>query len=122
MSESQVYLVTGASKGLGRSICDILASNGFTVIGLSRESNELISLETSLKGKNLESMIFPCDLSSEAQIRSTAQKISEKFNAINGIIHNAGIIGPVGSMFEVDTNLWNETIRVNLLAVQQLTK
>ena len=53
MSESQVYLVTGASKGLGRSICDILASNGFTVIGLARESNELISLETSLKGKKL---------------------------------------------------------------------
>ena len=122
MSESQVYLVTGASKGLGRSICDILASNGFTVIGLARESNELISLESFLKGKNLESMIFPCDLSSEAQIRSTAQKISEKFNSINGIIHNAGIIGPVGSMFEVDTNLWNDTIQVNLLAVQQLTK
>ena len=122
MSESQVYLVTGASKGLGRSICEILATNGFTVIGLARESNELISLEKSLKEKNSESMIYPCDLSSEAQILSTAQKISEKFTTINGVIHNAGIIGPVGSMFEVDTNLWNETIQVNLLAVQQLTK
>ena len=81
----------------------------------------MISLEIS-KRKKLGINDFPCDLSSEAQIRSTAQKISEKFTAINGIIHNAGIIGPVGSMFEVDTNLWNDTIQVNLLAVQQLTK
>ena len=106
MSESQVYLVTGASRGLGRSICHILASNGFTVIGLARESTELLSLEGALKVKNSESMICPCDLSSEAHIRSTAGKISEKFTAINGIIHNAGIIGPVGSMFEVDTMNW----------------
>ena len=122
MSESQVYLVTGASKGLGRSICDILASNGFTVIGIARKSKELSSLENNLKKINANSATFACDLSSENQIASTADKITNDFPLIHGLIHNAGIIGPVGSMFNVKTNLWNETIQVNLLAVQQLTK
>ena len=122
MSETQVYLVTGASKGLGRSICEILATNGFTVIGIARKSKELSSLENNLKNINANSATFACDLSSETQIALTADKITNDFPLIHGLIHNAGIIGPVGSMFNVETNLWNETIQVNLLAVQQLTK
>ncbi len=122
MSESKVYVVTGASKGLGRSICQLLALKGFTVIGIARKSNELSSLEHYLKSININSVIFACDLSSEKQIASTAAKITHDFPVIHGLIHNAGIIGPVGSMFNVGTNLWNETIQVNLLAVQQLTK
>ena len=122
MSESQVYLVTGASKGLGRSICEVLATNGFTVIGIARNSIELSSLENYLKNINANSATFACDLSSENQIALTAAKITNDFPMIHGLIHNAGIIGPIGSMFNVETNLWNETIQVNLLAVQQLTK
>lgn len=122
MSESQVYVVTGASKGLGRSICEILATNGFTVVGIARTSIELSSLENYLKKINPKSATFACDLSSENQIATTAAKITHDFPVIHGLIHNAGIIGPVGSMFNVETNLWNETIQVNLLAVQQLTK
>ena len=122
MSESQVFVVTGASKGLGRSICEILATNGFTVVGIARNSIELSSLENYLKKINPKSATFACDLSSENQIATTAAKITHDFPVIHGLIHNAGIIGPVGSMFNVETNLWNETIQVNLLAVQQLTK
>ena len=122
MSESKVYVVTGASKGLGRSICQLLASKGFTVIGIARNSTELSSLGNYLKNFNPKSATYACDLSSENQIASTAAKITNDFPLIHGLIHNAGIIGPVGSMFNVETNLWNETIQVNLLAVQQLTK
>ena len=122
MSESKVYVVTGASKGLGRSICQLLASKGFTVIGIARNSTELSSLGNYLKDINHKSATYACDLSSENQIASTAAKITNDFPLIHGLIHNAGIIGPVGSMFNVETNLWNETIQVNLLAVQQLTK
>jgi len=122
MAESQVYVVTGASKGLGRSICEILASKGFTVIGIARVSSELSKLENYLQNINSSSATFPCDLSKEAEINSVAELIVNNYPIIHGVIHNAGIIGPVGSMFEVDTNLWNETLQVNLLAVQQLTK
>jgi len=122
MAESQVYVVTGASKGLGRSICEVLASKGFTVIGIARVSSELSKLENYLQNINSNSATFPCDLSKEAEINSVAELIVNNYPIIHGVIHNAGIIGPVGSMFEVDTNLWNETLQVNLLAVQQLTK
>jgi len=122
MAESQVYVVTGASKGLGRSICEVLASKGFTVIGIARVSSELSKLENYLQNINSSSATFPCDLSKEAEINSVAELIVNNYPIIHGVIHNAGIIGPVGSMFEVETNLWNETFQVNLLAVQQLTK
>ena len=44
----EVYLVTGASRGIGRSLSLELVNSGFTVIGLSRQSTELDLLEDEL--------------------------------------------------------------------------
>lgn len=122
MSEQSVFLITGASKGLGRSICEILANKGYIVVGLARQSSELAELDTFLKKYNDKSCAIACDLSVPEMVNNTAGEIVERFPAIHGIIHNAGIIGPVGNIFTVDEAKWNETLVVNLVSVQQLTR
>ena len=119
---NQVYLVTGASKGLGRSICELLAKNGYIVIGLARNSSDLSSLDALLKRFNPKSMAISCDLSNPSEVSSAGKQIAEGFSSIHGIIHNAGIISPIGSMFDVDSSVWDKTMMVNLLSVQHLTK
>ena len=119
---NQVYLVTGASKGLGRSICELLAKNGYIVIGLARNSSDLSSLDALLKRFNPKSMTISCDLSNPREVSSAGKQIAEGFSSIHGIIHNAGIISPIGSMFDVDSSVWDQTMMVNLLSVQHLTK
>lgn len=118
---SEAYIVTGASKGLGRSICDLLAENGYVVIGLARDSTELKSLGEHLKKYNNESRVLVCDMSNRYDVSEVGKQIVTDFSRIDGIIHNAGIIGPVGSMFTTATDEWNNTIMVNLLSIQHLT-
>ena len=122
MPGSEVFLVTGASKGLGKSICETLAQEGYIVIGLARSSRELTNLGSYLKGFNNDSQTVVCDLSDLEQVKLAGTDIIQRYPRIHGIIHNAGIIGPVGRMFSVSDAAWNETMTVNLLSVQLLTR
>ena len=117
-----VFLITGASKGLGRSLALSIAESGGVVIALARESLELESVEVELKKISKESLAVVCDLADSSQISRTAEMIVSSFGHLSGIIHNAGIINPIGNMLDVEREGWEKTIQVNLLGVQDLTR
>lgn len=117
-----VFLITGASKGLGRSLALSIAESGGVVIALARESLELESVEVELKKISEESFAVVCDLADSSQISQTAEMIASSFGHLSGIIHNAGIINPIGNMLDVEREGWEKTIQVNLLGVQDLTR
>ena len=117
-----VFLITGASKGLGRSLALSIAESGGVVIALARESPELESVEVELKKISEESFAVVCDLADSSQISQTAEMIASSFGHLSGIIHNAGIINPIGNMLDVEREGWEKTIQVNLLGVQDLTR
>ena len=117
-----VFLITGASKGLGRSLALSIAESGGVVIALARESLELESVEVELKKISKESLAVVCDLADSSQISRTAEMITSSFGHLSGIIHNAGIINPIGNMLDVEREGWEKTIQVNLLGVQDLTR
>ena len=117
-----VFLVTGASKGLGRSLALSIANSGCTVIALARESPELNSVEFELKKISQESFAIACDLSDSSHILDASEIIVSNFGHLSGIIHNAGIINPIGNMLDVEREGWERTIQVNLLGVQDLTR
>lgn len=74
-----MIIVTGASKGLGREICDRLVSRGVEVIGLAR---------------NAGGLPFPsmdCDVSSYEQVKAVAQQIRKSGAKVTGLINAAGI-------------------------------
>lgn len=117
-----VFLITGASKGLGRSLALSIAESGGVVIALARESLELQSVEVELKKISEGSLAVVCDLADSSQISRTAEMIVSSFGHLSGIIHNAGIINPIGNMLDVEREGWEKTIQVNLLGVQDLTR
>ena len=117
-----VFLITGASKGLGRSLALSIAESGGVVIALARESPELQSVEVELKKISEGSLAVVCDLADSSQISRTAEMIVSSFGHLSGIIHNAGIINPIGNMLDVEREGWEKTIQVNLLGVQDLTR
>jgi len=117
-----VFLVTGASKGLGRSIALAIAKSGATVIALARSSSELKEIETKLKTISDDSVAVSCDLSKSADISNASEFILSKFDHISGIVHNAGIINPIGNMLDTPRDDWELTLKVNLLGVQDLTR
>lgn len=117
-----VFLVTGASKGLGRSLALSIASSGGIVIALARDSPELKSIEIELKEISEKSIAVSCDLAEFSQISQTAKLIISNFEHLSGIVHNAGTINPIGNMLDIEREKWERTIQVNLLGVQDLTR
>jgi 3-oxoacyl-[acyl-carrier protein] reductase len=74
-----MIIVTGASKGLGRAICDRLVSKGIFVFGLAR---------------NVEDIPFPsmaCDVSSPDDVKAVAQRLKKDGVKVDGLVNAAGI-------------------------------
>ena len=108
----EVYLVTGASKGLGKAISESLVNDKRVVIALARGSNELSLVEKSLKSKNQNSMIIECDLSDKNSISEACNIIKNRFTHLSGIVHNAGTIQPISKLLESNNQEWARAIMV----------
>ena len=116
------YLVTGASKGLGRAIALEIAKAGFPVIAIARQSDELNSIRDDLQSYSSNSIAIACDIASKSDVEATVDQIMSEFTHLSGIVHNAGIISPIANMLEVTTADWEKLIHVNLIGVQNLTR
>ncbi len=108
----KVALVTGASRGIGASIAQVLARDGATVIGLDipQAMEELKVVTDAIDGKALA-----CDITDPAAPKQIADFVQEQFGGIDLVIHNAGITRDktLGNMPE---HFWDMTIAVNLSA------
>lgn len=74
-----MIVVTGASKGLGRAICDRLTAGGVAVVGLARQVDDLP---------------FPsmrCDVSSAPDVKAVARRLKADGASVRGLINAAGI-------------------------------
>ena len=118
---NKTYLVTGASKGIGRAIARSLANDDYQVILLARPSDDLESACEEIQSISPSSFPIACDLSQPESIDSALQSL-QHLDAIHGIVHNAGTITPIQSMFDADDEVWERNIYVNITGVQRLTR
>jgi 3-oxoacyl-[acyl-carrier protein] reductase len=80
-------LVTGASRGLGRSVALSLAAEGRRVVGIARDSNDLEQLEKELSAFRTDNEVKSCDLTKKTQILELLNGIHGE---IDGVVHNLG--------------------------------
>jgi NAD(P)-dependent dehydrogenase (short-subunit alcohol dehydrogenase family) len=57
---------------------------------------------------------MPCDVLDPANVRSSFARVLDSAQRIDVLINNAGAIGPIGKMAEVDTGAWSRLMRINL--------
>ena len=120
--DPQTYVVTGASKGLGRALALALAGHGYPVLALARPSTELDEIGGLLSSVAPGSRSIECDLSNPTSIANAASLISQQTTFLAGLVHNAGAIAPVKPLDKVDASDWAHSIQVNLVGIQDLTQ
>lgn len=101
----KVALVTGASRGIGKSIAEELAVNGAkVVINYANNSEQAEQVATIIKEQGGEALAIQADISQVAEIEKLFQKILEEYGQIDIIVNNAGIMitKPIGSVTEED--------------------
>ncbi|MCW8397972.1 SDR family oxidoreductase [Legionella sp. PATHC038] len=115
MSHSAV--ITGASSGIGHALTLELASQGITVIAIARNNTELLKL----KEKHPEKIkTIPADITTDEGLTRIANEM--KSLNINYLIHNAGIISPLGLLHKATAADIRKIIETNLIAPMLLTQ
>ena len=111
--QGQIALVTGASRGIGRTIAWRLARADCDVILLARSAKELTELALEIKTAGREAMAIPTDLRDAEQIERAVKKALGYFGRIDLLVNNAGLwhYAPVQ---EMDIAEWDEMFDVNV--------
>lgn len=119
--DGQTFLVTGASKGLGKSLSLELAKKGARVLLLARNSSDLESTTRAVQHLSPTSLQVVCDLADTDSITAGIETILGHVEQIDGLVHNAGDISPIKPLFVAGTDAWTRSMMVNIVGVQALT-
>ena len=107
MTEKKRLLITGCNRGLGHGIATVAIEQGYEVIALGRtEPKDLV---------NSNSLTFThVDFGKLDSIGTSTRTALRKINHIDLVVLNAGILGKLAHMSEVDTSDLKQTMDVNV--------
>lgn len=119
--KDKVFIVTGATSGMGKGIALQFAKEGASLIlnGRDQERGDVVSREIRSIGSDVE--FLAGDIGKESTNQELVQKAVETFGNLDGIVTNAGILG-LGKITELETNEWYRTFQTNLDSVFFLLK
>jgi len=117
MSNTKVWYITGASKGMGLSLTKQLLAKGHSVVATSRS----ITAFEGLKDNSNNFLPLEVDLKSEESVSASIQKAVEKFGRIDVVINNAGY-GLGGALEELSSAEIDENFQVNFFAVVRVVQ
>jgi 3-oxoacyl-[acyl-carrier protein] reductase len=119
-------LVTGASRGLGQVIACRLAQAGMHLALLARDGAALEQavgrVQSACLDATQEIRCYVADLADEAQLDAAAAACLRDFGAIDVLVNNAGIQGPIGPLDRVDWADWRRVLEVNFFAAARLCR
>lgn len=123
---NRIILITGASDGIGAALALRVAGLGARVILHGRNVKKLESVYDQIQSSNdaPRPSIAPMDLAtadSDAYL-SLAESISTEFRQLDGLVHNAGILGDRLSIEQYDPADWQRVMHVNVTAAFALTQ
>lgn len=122
---NKTVLVTGASDGIGKVCAKTFVQYGATVILLGRNQAKLEKvydeIETACPGKTI---IHPLDFrkAKPADFEQLAASLDAQFTSLDGLVHNAAMLGPRCPIQFYPDQDWQDLMQVNVTAAFALTK
>jgi NAD(P)-dependent dehydrogenase (short-subunit alcohol dehydrogenase family) len=120
----RVIMVTGATRGIGKAVATALVKLGATVILHGRRATALDRLYRELAPLGAEPAVAVLDFE-RAQgeaYQQLADEIERRYGRLDGLLHNAGILGDRSAIEDYDIGLWQRVLHVNLTAPFILTR
>lgn len=123
--KGKVILVTGAGDGIGKEAALSFARAGATVILLGRTVSKLESVyDEILAAGGAEPAIVPLDLKGATftHYQGLNATIIEQFGHLDGLLHNASLLGVLSPFEHIDHGNWHDLMQVNVTAQFLLTQ
>ena len=112
--EGQVAWVTGAGRGIGRAAALALAEQGAAVALVSRTQDEVEQVAKEIRARGGTAIASLLDVSNWDMVNWTAQQVVAALGPIDILINNAGVLEPLGKIWETDPEQAGRLFDVNL--------
>ncbi len=114
----KVAVLTGAAKGLGGAITDVLACDGAQIVlaGRDLEALEAHAAQLHAEHPERENLVAICDVTSEADVQALIGAAVERFGGLDILVNTAGVIGPIETPAQdVSVDDFRAVLDVNVL-------
>ena len=110
---SQVALVTGANKGIGKAIALGLAREGASLVLAARDVAALKQAAAEIEALGYPVLAIPTDVTDEQQVDALFSRAMERFGKLDLLVNNAGAFDG-GPLDQLSVEAWDRVIAVNL--------
>ena len=121
MLEGKIALVTGASRGIGKAIADMLGTQGATVIGTATTDSGAEAISQRFTAAGITGQGMRLDVSDAASVEAVIKAISETYGAVGILVNNAGITRD-NLLMRMKDDEWDAVVNTNLSSVYRLSK
>ncbi len=118
----RIALVTGASRGIGYATALALARAGAHIVAVARTVGGLEELDDAVRAEGASATLVPLDLDDFDGIARLALALNERYQRLDILIGNAGLLGPVSPLGHVDPKDFERVMRINVAANLQLIR
>ena len=114
--KKKTCLITGARTGIGLSIGQTLAQNGYRVIFSGRSVNDCKDTVNQLVTDGYEAVESPIDLSNLSSLKQQTEMALSIWGTVDILINNGAVIEPITSLEKIELQDFEKAVRVNYLA------
>lgn len=119
--DNEIALVTGASRGIGKSIAVELGNQGAVVIGTATSEKGAESISEYLHASNIKGKGYVLDVTQQSSVDQLLSSVQEEFGAPSILVNNAGITKD-NLLMRMKDDEWNDIINTNLTSIYRLSK
>lgn len=117
----ELVLVSGASRGIGRSIAEMLGGQGATIIGTATSESGAESISAYLQSAGISGQGMVLDVADADSISGVLKAVNDDYGAISVLVNNAGITRD-NLLMRMKDEEWNDIINTNLNSVFRMSK
>ena len=121
MSDKKIALVTGASRGIGKSIADRLGRDGFIVIGTATSQVGADTISERFKNSGIDGVGKALNVTDADQVKVLLKDIGGEFGAPTVLVNNAGITRD-NLFLRMKDDEWSDVVDTNLNALFSVSK
>lgn len=119
--EGTVSVVTGASRGIGRSIAQALAEAGSQVVVAARATADLKETANQIEAAGGVAVAIQTDVGDSASVRALVAAVEERFDQVDVLVNNAGARQNFANIDELDEATWQDIVNINLSGVYRMS-
>lgn len=112
--KGQVALITGSSRGIGRSIAEIMAAMGAKVVVSSRKAPACEEVASAIRKEGGEAHVIPCNIGRREEVEALVKGTLDKYGKIDALVCNAAVNPYYGPLAGISDDQFDKIMATNI--------